>query len=101
METLTRAHIIKGLGQNAELPADQSSSFLERTLEMLISSLIQDGQVKISGFGSFNVRKKLGVRGEIQKQRKLQLHQQELLVLFKSSAHLRKRIQRSRGFLSS
>ena len=58
MEVLTRARIIKTLCQSAELSAPQASGFLESTLEIIISSLINDGHVKIFGFGSFNVRKK-------------------------------------------
>lgn len=93
MEALTRAHIIKILSQSVELPADQVSVFLESTLEIITSSLIKDGAVKISGFGSFNVRKKPRRIGRNPKTKKDAIILPRDVVLFKASGQLRKKVQ--------
>ena len=92
METLTRADIIKNLSQNVGFPADQASAFLESTLEMIITFLIQDGQVKISSFGSFNVREKSRREGRNPKTKKTAIISARNVALFRPSGYLRKKI---------
>lgn len=92
-ETLTRAHIIKTLGQSVELSIPHASAFLESTLEIITSSLLEDGHVKISGFGSFNVRKKTRRIGRNPRTKKDAIIAPRNVVLFKASGHLRKKVK--------
>lgn len=92
-ETLTRADIIKTLGQSVELSVPQASDFLESTLEIIIASLLEDGHVKIAGFGSFNIRKKPRRFGRNPRTKKEAMISPRNVALFKASGHLRKKVQ--------
>lgn len=56
--TLTRAALINRIAKDLKLPRDQALHLFETTLETMISSLADEGEVKIASFGSFKVRQK-------------------------------------------
>ncbi|GCD68879.1 integration host factor DNA-binding subunit alpha [Acetobacter pasteurianus NBRC 3280] len=58
METVTRASLIEQIYQHVGLSRKESSVLLEDVLETVMDALERGESVKISGFGTFSVRKK-------------------------------------------
>ncbi|AKR49631.1 integration host factor subunit alpha [Acetobacter pasteurianus] len=58
METVTRASLIEQIYQQVGLSRKESSVLLEDVLETVMDALERGESVKISGFGTFSVRKK-------------------------------------------
>ncbi|MFT8656067.1 MAG: integration host factor subunit alpha [Acetobacter papayae] len=58
METVTRASLIEQVYQQVGLSRKESSVLLEDVLETVMEALERGESVKISGFGTFAVRKK-------------------------------------------
>ncbi|MDI2113471.1 integration host factor subunit alpha [Commensalibacter nepenthis] len=58
MQTLTRAGLIEKLYSHVGLSRSESAVLLEEVLEKIVSTLEGGDAVKISGFGTFSVRKK-------------------------------------------
>ncbi|CAI3932587.1 Bacterial nucleoid DNA-binding protein IHF-alpha (HimA) (PDB:1B8Z) [Commensalibacter communis] len=58
MQTLTRAGLIEKLYSHVGLSRSESAVLLEEVLEKIVSTLEGGDAVKISGFGTFAVRKK-------------------------------------------
>ena len=94
MKALIRADIIKTISQRVGFSVPQAVVFLESTLEIITSSLSNDGYVKISGFGSFNIRKKSRRIGRNPRTKKDAIISPRDVVLFKASRQLRKKVQR-------
>jgi integration host factor subunit alpha len=61
--TVTRAHLIKSISRQVDLPKGQCSQVLETLLEFLIKTLQSGEDVLISGFGRFCVNEKKERRG--------------------------------------
>lgn len=57
-KTVTRAQLAEAVYQEVGLSRSESSELVDAILEELASSLISEGQVKISSFGTFAVRHK-------------------------------------------
>lgn len=93
MATLTRSHLIKSLSEKLALSSSQASELFESTLEMMLRSLSDQESVKIAGFGSFVIRQKGKRIGRNPKTMKESLIKPRSVVLFKPSAHLRKKVQ--------
>ena len=94
MTTLTRADIVDSLAREIDLPRHLAADFLESTLETIIVALNEDGLVKISSFGSFNVRKKARRIGRNPRTKKEAVITPRRVLSFKSSQYLREKIQR-------
>ncbi|WP_331000114.1 integration host factor subunit alpha [Acetobacter garciniae] len=58
METVTRASLIEQIYQQVGLSRRESAVLLEDILETVMAALERGESVKISGFGTFAVRKK-------------------------------------------
>ena len=58
METVTRASLVEQIYQQVGLSRKESSVLLEDVLETVMAALERGESVKISGFGTFAVRKK-------------------------------------------
>jgi integration host factor subunit alpha len=56
--TLTRAHLAEAVYQEVGLSRSESSDLVDSILSEIGESLISDGVVKISSFGTFSVRRK-------------------------------------------
>ena len=57
-ETLTRADLCEAVHEEVGLSRQDCAGLVERTLELVISALEKGEQVKLSGFGDFQVRAK-------------------------------------------
>lgn len=57
-KTVTRADLTDAVVQEVGLPRNESAELVEMIIQEMISSLERGEQVKISSFGSFNVRDK-------------------------------------------
>jgi integration host factor subunit alpha len=56
--TLTRADLTDAIYRSLGISRNESSSFVERILEEVVTALENDETVKISSFGTFSVRNK-------------------------------------------
>ncbi|MSP04434.1 MAG: integration host factor subunit alpha [Acetobacteraceae bacterium] len=58
METVTRAHLVETIFTQVGLSRNESTDLLEHILEKISGTLQSGDSFKISGFGTFSVRKK-------------------------------------------
>lgn len=58
MATLTKAELIKRINQQLSLPHQQAQDLVESVLEEICLCLEENEEVKISGFGNFDLRDK-------------------------------------------
>ena len=61
--TLTRVELTDAIVREIGLTRQESSHLLDRVLEMISESLEDEGAVKLSRFGNFNVRRKAAREG--------------------------------------
>jgi len=61
--SMTKADIINTLFESVGLPKKESNEIIETILETMKQAFIDGESIKISGFGTFNVRKKRARRG--------------------------------------
>jgi len=66
-ETLTRADLCEAVHEEVGLSRQDCSGLVERTLELIVEALEQGKQVKLSGFGVFQVRAKRARMGRYPK----------------------------------
>jgi integration host factor subunit alpha len=92
--TLTRVNIVDALVREAGLPRQQATDFLTSTLEMVILALVEEDLVKISSFGSFNVRKKAKRIGRNPRTKKEAIITSRRVLSFKPSQHVKAKLQR-------
>jgi integration host factor subunit alpha len=97
MTTLTRADIVDTLVREANLPRLQATNFLETTLETIIMSLTEHSLVKISSFGSFNVRQKTKRVGRNPKTGKEAVITPRRVLSFKPSQYLKEKVQKRKS----
>jgi integration host factor subunit alpha len=57
-QTLTRAQLAEAVYQEVGLSRSESAALVDAVLEAVARSLVEDGTVKISSFGTFVVRSK-------------------------------------------
>lgn len=95
--TLTRVDIVDTLIREVGLSRQQATGFLEAALETMITSLIEDELIKISSFGSFNVRQKAKRIGRNPKTKKEAVISPRRVLSFKPSQYLREKIQRRKA----
>lgn len=95
--TLTRADIIDNLVREVNFPRNQASDFLEAALEGIMESLIEESIVKISSFGSFNVRHKAKRVGRNPKTGREAVITPRRVLSFKPSQYLREKVQRRKA----
>lgn len=63
MTTLTRVELTDAIVREIGLTRQESSHLLDRVLELISDSLENEGAVKLSRFGNFNVRRKAAREG--------------------------------------
>lgn len=56
--TITRADLAEAVYEEVGLSRNESADLVEAVLDELADSIIREGNVKISSFGSFSVRQK-------------------------------------------
>ena len=91
-ETLTRVELTDAIVREVGLTRQESSHLLDRMLEMISESLEQDGTVKLSRFGNFNVRKKAAREGRNPKTGIQATISARKVVTFKPSPMLKDRV---------
>lgn len=91
-ETLTRVELTDAIVREVGLTRQESSHLLDRMLEMISDSLEQDGSVKLSRFGNFNVRKKAAREGRNPKTGIQATISARKVVTFKPSPMLKDRV---------
>ena len=94
--TLTRADIIDNLVREVNFTRNQASDFLEAALEGMMEGLIEEGIVKISSFGSFNIRNKPKRIGRNPKTGEEAVITPRRVLSFKPSQYLREKVQRQK-----
>ncbi|MDI2090414.1 integration host factor subunit alpha [Commensalibacter oyaizuii] len=92
MQTLTRAGLIEKLYSHVGLSRSESSVLLEEVLEKIISTLEGGDSVKISGFGTFSVRKKGSRIGRNPKTGEEVVIEPRLVLSFRPSQMLKNRV---------
>lgn len=92
--TLTRADIVDSLVREVDFPRHQANDFLEASLDTMISALSDKGLVKISSFGSFNIRKKAKRVGRNPKTGKEAVITPRRVLAFKPSQYLKEKVQK-------
>lgn len=93
--TLTKADLIEGIHQTVGIPRSESGRIVERTLDVIKKSLETGEKVKISGFGSFEVRHKKARKGRNPKTAETIILPPHRVVVFKASHVLRKSLNRA------
>ena len=58
LKTLTRNEISERLAKEIGVPKQNAGNILDTTLNEMIEGMVQDGELKLSAFGSFSVRQK-------------------------------------------
>ncbi|EKE09237.1 MAG: Integration host factor subunit alpha [uncultured bacterium] len=92
--TLTRADISDTLVREVDMPRQRASEFLEAVLNNVIESLVAKGTVKVSSFGSFNVRQKARRVGRNPKTGKEAIISPRRVITFKPSQYMKEKVQR-------
>ena len=92
--TLTRADIIDSLVREVNLPRHQATDILEASIEIISLALANEGFIKLSSFGSFNVRHKSKRVGRNPKTGKEAIITPRSVISFTPSYYLRDKVQR-------
>jgi len=95
--TLTRADIVDNLVREAALPRHRATDFLEAAIEIMSDSLVEEGLIKLSSFGSFNVRQKSKRIGRNPKTGKEAVITPRKVISFTPSHYLREKVQRRKA----
>lgn len=90
--TLTRVELTDAIVREVGLTRQESSHLLDRMLEMISENLEQDGTVKLSRFGNFNVRRKAAREGRNPKTGIQATISARKVVTFKPSPMLKDRV---------
>ena len=91
-KTLTRVELTDAIVREVGLTRQESSHLLDRMLEMISESLEDDGAVKLSRFGNFNVRKNAAREGRNPKTGIQATISARKVVTFKPSPMLKDRV---------
>ena len=91
-ETLTRVELTDAIVRDIGLTRQESSHLLDRVLEMISDSLENEGSVKLSRFGNFNVRRKAAREGRNPKTGIQATISARKVVTFKPSPMLKDRV---------
>lgn len=57
-QTVTRAYLAEAVYQEVGLSRSESANLVDSLIEKIASSLVDEGLVKLSSFGTFSVREK-------------------------------------------
>ncbi|MEL7058255.1 MAG: integration host factor subunit alpha [Pseudomonadota bacterium] len=90
--TLTRVELTDAIVREIGLTRQESSHLLDRVLEMISESLEDEGAVKLSRFGNFNVRRKAAREGRNPKTGIQATISARKVVTFKPSPMLKDRV---------
>ena len=94
-KTVTRAHLSEAVYQEVGLSRNESAELVESVLDEIASSLVKGDSVKVSSFGSFQVRQKGGRVGRNPKTGEEVPIQPRRVLVFRASHVLKERINES------
>ena len=94
---MTKADIVKVIGEKIGFPAEKSTEIVDQLFATLKETLESGENIKISGFGNFNVRTKLPRKGRNPKTGEELMISGRTVVTFKPSALLRKALNENHG----
>lgn len=95
--TLTRADIVDSLVRETTLSRQHATDFLEASIEAISNALVKEGLIKLSSFGSFNVRHKSKRIGRNPKTGKEAVITPRSVISFTPSHYLRDKVQRRKS----
>ncbi len=98
-QTLTRADLCEAVHEEVGLTRQDCAGLVERTLELITGALEKGAQVKLSGFGVFQVRSKNARIGRNPKTREPAPIEPRRVIGFRASQVMKARIDQanSRG----
>jgi integration host factor subunit alpha len=91
-KTITRADISEAIHQEIGLSRNECRTSLDLVLDMIASALVEDGEIKLSGFGSFVVRHKQERMGRNPKTKELAVVTARKIVTFKPAIGLKQTV---------
>ena len=91
--TITRSDLADSLSERTGVARSDAAEFLEDMLDVISEVLVDDGQLKLSRFGLFNVRSKSARTGRNPKTKKLAAIHARRVVSFKPSNMLRDKVE--------
>lgn len=94
---MTKADIVRIIGEKIGFPAEKSAQMVDQLLATLKETLESGENIKISGFGNFNVRTKLPRKGRNPKTGEELMISGRTVVTFRPSALLRKALNENHG----
>lgn len=95
--TLTRADIVDSLVREVNFSRPVAAAFLESSIELISGALVEEKALKISSFGSFNVRNKAKRLGRNPKTGKEAVITPRCVISFTPSFYLREKVQRRKA----
>jgi integration host factor subunit alpha len=96
-KTVTRAQLAEAVYQEVGLSRSESAALVDAILDEIADSLMKDGAVKISSFGTFSVRQKGQRLGRNPKTGEEVPILPRRVLVFRASQVLKDRINRRRG----
>ncbi|MBF0456293.1 MAG: integration host factor subunit alpha [Nitrospirae bacterium] len=90
---MTKADIINSLFENVGLPKKESEEIIETILDAMKRTFSEGESIKVSGFGTFNVRKKRLRRGRNPKTGEDIEITPRTVVTFKPSNYLKAKVE--------
>lgn len=93
--TVTRADLCESVHENVGLTRQDSSELVERVLELMCQALEHGQQVKLSGFGVFQVRAKRARMGRNPKTGKPAAIEPRRVIGFRASQVMKARVDRA------
>lgn len=85
MLTLTRVDLAKKINESLGIPTSESLKVVDKVVDEVIKSIIKDEELKISGFGTFKVRKKSARVGRNPKTKEEKIISARKVAVFKPS----------------
>lgn len=85
MLTLTRVDLAKKINESLGIPTSESLKVVDKVVDEVINSIIKDEELKISGFGTFKVRKKSARVGRNPKTKEEKIISARKVTVFKPS----------------
>ena len=94
-QTLTRADLCEAVHEEVGLSRQDCSGLVERTLELVVQALENGKQVKLSGFGVFQVRAKRARMGRNPKTGEPAAIDPRRVIGFRASQVMKARVDRA------
>ena len=95
-ENVTRNEIAEAIFSEIGLSRSECNEFVDEIINLIIKGIIEDGLVKIAGFGSFKLRYKKERQGRNPKTKEPAVISSRNVILFRVSHHLKEKINNDR-----